>query len=828
MVPNDLRYALRALRRRPAFAAFAIATLAIGIGASTALFALADAALLRPPPFPGADRLDELYLTRQASGHGIVRTRWSYGRYDMLRRLTASYTDVAAYGPYEFNLVGDDAPERIAAEAVSASYFRALGVGARVGRTFLPAEDSVGGPSAVAVIGFGLWTRRFGADPAILGRSVRVNGVDLTVVGVMSRGFQGLTGSAGMWVPSAMVPRLSYADYHTTNQDFISVIGRRAPGVTIEQARAELATLGVRIERALPSDADVPTVFSATAVPVSEARIDPGYRKAIFVLLTAVLLLLLLTCANVAGLELARNVGRAREIAVRLAIGADRARVARFLLTETALIALAGGVAGAIIATWAPRLVTVPAAMASSRNHYGQLGEFAGPRVTVAVLAFAALMVCAATMLSGLLPALAASRADLSTALKQGRASAGRGGRRGRRGIRSMLVIGQVALALVLSTGAMLALGAARRLQRTPLGIDPVHVLTFRIAPSDVRYPAPAAPALIERVLSAVSAVPGVEAATVDACAPLGLRCASSTLYVIGRPAPPPGLAPEVLRHYVGPEHFRTLGVPIVRGRAFTARDRAGRSRVAIINETAARRFWPGQDPIGQRVWFGGGSSFDRPDSSAEIIGVVGDVPYASSSGVAVPPGFYTPYLQFTYAARMVMVRTRLDAGTLVPALREAVRSVDPELAVFDVRDLTDRLADAWARPRFTGKLMAAFAVLAVVLAAAGIHGITMQWVREREHELGIRVALGASSRQIARLVVLEGVGLVGIGLAAGVGVAIALSRVMRSVLAEMGPLDPGILAALVIGGVGVALVASWVPARRAARTDPAITMRAE
>src|SRR5690348_3877648 len=361
--------------------------------------------------------------------------RWSYGRYEMLRQIATSYTTIAAYGPYEFNLAGAEAPERVRAEAVSATYFRTLGSNALSGRTFLPSEDSAGAPVAVAVIGYDLWTSRFGADRAAIGRPMRVNGVEMTIVGIMPRGFQGLTGVAEMWVPSAMVPRLSYADYHTTNQDFISVVGRRAPGVTLERARARLAVLGVRIERVLPSDTDVPTVFSATAVPLSEARIDPAYRRAILVLLTAVLLLLLLTCANVAGLELARNIGRAREIAVRLAIGADRARVVKLLLTETAVIAALGGVAGAIIATWAPRLIALPAAIAGPRNQYGQLGEFAAPRASAAVLGFAVIMAGAAALVAGLLPALTASRSDLSMALKQGGASGGRSRRRRRRNI---------------------------------------------------------------------------------------------------------------------------------------------------------------------------------------------------------------------------------------------------------------------------------------------------------------------------------------------------------------------------------------------------------
>jgi putative ABC transport system permease protein len=283
-----------------------------------------------------------------------------------------------------------------------------------------------------------------------------------------------------------------------------------------------------------------------------------------------------------------------------------------------------------------------------------------------------------------------------------------------------------------------------------------------------------------------------------------------------------------VLRHYVGPDHFRTLGVPIVRGRAFTSADRAGRPRVAIINETAARRFWPGQDPIGQRVWFGGGSSFDRPDSSAEIVGVVGDVPYGSSTGASMLPSFYTPYLQFTYAARMVMVRTRGDPNKLVPALRAAVASVDPGVAAFDVRDLTDRLGDAWARPRFTGRVLAAFAALAAALAAAGIYGIAMQWVRERERELGIRVALGAGAGRIARLVLGETMVLAGAGVGAGLAAAVVLYQVMRATLADMGTPNPALVGALALAIAGMALLASWVPARRAARSDPAVTMRAE
>jgi putative ABC transport system permease protein len=822
---RDIRIAARSLARTRTFTLTAVVTLALGIAANTAVFSLAYGTLLRPLPFTDPGRLVVVYRTAAEAGRGTLHRRWSYPRLQALRRSARSLEPIAAFGRSDWNLGGDGAdPERVPGEPVSASYFAALGTTPVLGRVFSPEEDSTPGTHPVALVSHALWLRRFGGDSAILGRAIRVNQELLTVVGVMPPRFGGLTGRAELWVPQMMAPRVSYANHLTTDQNFISVVARLRPGVTLAQARAELAGLGARIAAELPDEVDVPTTWGATAVPLAEARIDPAQRRSVLFLFGAVAFLLVLACANLAGLGLARAAGRRQEIAVRVALGAGRGRLIRSLLTENALLGLAGGGIGTILALGIIQVLRAPTRAPGPGNMYGALGEFAAARMDLVVLGFTALASLAAIILSGLAPAVQATRADLAAELRDRTAGTGTRSRGGAR-VQAGLVVLEIALALVLSVGAGLLLASLRRLETHPLGVDPHRVLTFRIMPSEVRYGTAEAPLLIDRVVEAVAAIPGVRSVTVDACAPLG-HCASSTLYVAGRPEPPPGQAPFVLRHYVGWDHFTTLGIPLLKGRAFSPQDRAGRGKVTIINETAARRFWPGEDPIGRRVWFGSGSAFAGPDSAAEIVNIVGDVPYGSLER-GPPPSFYTPYRQFTYPFRTVLLKTAGDPEAYAQAVRRAVGTVD-DLPIFDARPLTDLLADARAPTRFNATLMVAFAVLSVLLAAGGVYGVVAHSVSTRMRELGIRAALGATQGRLLRLVLGQGLGLAAVGVGLGVAAALSLGRLARALLFQVSETDPLILGTQAAVLLGVALLASYRPARRATRADPVAALRAD
>jgi predicted permease len=827
---KDIGQAIRSLSRRRGYALAAIVTLGLGVAANTTVFSLVYGTLYRQPPFPDADRLVVVYRTAAEAGRPPTMFRWSYRRFEELRREARSFTGLAAFGRAGVNLGSDDGdPEQTATELVSASYFPILGVAAAVGRVFAAEEDSTPGTHPVAVISHALWLRRFGGERTVLGRSVRVSGEILTVIGVMPPGFAGLTGRADLWIPEMMAPRVTYREHLTTDQNFISVMGRLRPEVTLDQVRAELAVLGERIERALPDDDDVPTQWSATAIPLSEARIDGGNRRAVLFLLGAVGFLLLLACANVAGLGLAHAIARRQEVTVRLTLGASRGRLIRQLMTESTLLGLVAGGLGAVAAAFLIKLVRAPASIAGPANMWGTLGDFAVIRLDLRVLAFTLAATVTAVILSGLVPALHASRTDLATELKDrsgGFGGGGDGSGRSTGRLQSGLVVAEIALALVLSIGAGLLFTSLRRLQETPIGVDPTNVLVFRIQPAEVRYGVAEAPGLLDRVIAAIEVVPGVRSVTVDACAPAGTSCASSTLYVKGRPLPGPGQAPPIQRHYIAPDHFKTLGIPVIRGRPFQPSDRRGSPRVVIINETAARRFWPGVDPLGAQVWFGGGSTFSSPDSTGVIVGVVGDVPYGSLEREQVP-SFYTPYRQFTYPFRTVMVKTAGDALSLVPSIRTAVRGVD-DLPIFEVRTLIDQLGDSWARTRFTATLAAIFAAAALVLAAGGVYGLIAHSVNQRRRELGIRSALGAVPADLLRLVVGKGLVLASVGAVIGGVIAFGLGRVLRGLLYGVGAADPMVFLTQAAILIGTALLASYFPARRAARVDPVTALRAD
>ena len=826
---RDVRYAARALAKAPAFAATAVVTLALGVGANTAVFGLVSATLLRPLPFPEPERLVVLQQQSERPGRDPRPVRWSYPEFAAVRGTLASVPHVAAYYADDVNLShGAGEPVRVRAEMVSASYLPALGLRPALGRGFLPAEDATPGAHPVVMLGAALWTRAFGADPRVVGRRVLLNGVPLDVVGVMPRGFRGLTGGADVWIPHAAAPAVYFAEHLTTGERFLTVVGRLAPGVPIERARAEVASAGTRAAASARRSAGDGGAgrWTATLARLEDVRRDPATVRAQLVLAGAVGFVLLIAVVNLSGLLLARAVGRARELAIRTALGAGRRRVVQQVVVESALVGLLGGALGALLAAWALRLLgtVAPPQLGGARAGLPQLDAFATPGMDWRVAAFALGLALSAGLLAGVVPALRVTRGDLTRSLRMGArgATVGVGSLR-RPTILAGVAVAQVAFALVLLAGAGLLLRSFHRLQSLDSGVDAAGVVSFRVSAPETRYRGEAAAALLESVLERVAAVPGVTAATVGRCLP-SLDCSSTPLHLPGQPTED---APTVGRHYVGPDHFRTLGIPLRRGRALTADDRAGRPRVTVINETAARRFWPGQDPIGRRVWFGSGGGFASPDSLTEIVGVVADVRYAAP-GAEVVPDFYTSYLQFTYPETIVMVRAAGDPLALVPALRRAVAAVDADLPIYDVRTVRERDAEAVAGERFATVALGVFAGLGIVLAALGVYGVMTYSVLQRRRELGIRLALGATPATVRRLVLAHGLALAGMGLTAGTLLSLGLTRALSALIEGTGGADPLVLAVVVLALLLVALVTCYVPARAASRVDPVRTLAAD
>ena len=807
-----------------------IATLALGVAALTTTFAIVRAALWREPPLPAAARLGILFLERNPADEPPRRERWSFARSEQLRASQQSFDAIATFSLASLTLsgAGDGDAELVYGERVSADYLRMLGAVATNGRLFAEGDDDPGRPSPVAVMNERLWQRRFGSNTFTADRTIRLNGVSLTVVGLLPAGFRGLSGRADLWIPRAVSPQIAYADYLTTNQNFIPVVGRLRPGVDWSHAQAELAVLAAAINRALPSDPENPTErVSATAVPLNDARGDPNARRSLPVLLAAVALLHLLACANVVNLLLGRAAERRQEFAVRLALGGGAGRLFRHVLAEGGALALAGGVMGIIVAWGTTGLAALP--RNSWSTSFGIVAPFDTPTFSVVEAAFGVALALVTALLVAMAPAVTAYRVDVAAGVRSStRTASGRAMSIRRPTLRAMLVSVEAAVAAILVVGAGLLWDSFQRMQQADVGVDADRVLTFWIIPSEARVPTPAAPAFVGRVIDAIARVPGVEAVTVDGGAPLA-GSASSTLYIAGQSVPAPGQAPPVLRHYIAPDHFRTLGIPVRQGRVFTTADTADAPRVTVISETAARRFWPNGDAIGQQVWFGGGSTFDSPERSARIVGVVGDVAYQPFDRQANFASFYTPYTQFTYPSRAVFVRTvQDDPMTALADVRRAVASVDPELALQDPQPLARLLRASWARQRLDTTLFSGFGLAALGLAASGIFAVLAYSVSTRRREFGIRIALGARSRRIVWLVLGEGMVFPIAGLIAGLAASLALTRLLRSSLYETSPLEPRVFLTGAAVLAAAALTAGLIPAWRATKADPVESLRAE
>ena len=825
---QDLRYAVRAMLKSPGFTAVAIVSLALGIGANTSIFSVVNTLLLKPLPYKDPDQLAQVFRQTEESGKGIEASElWSYPKFAALRDNNDSFEQVAAVSNQNFAVTDSQNPERLSTEMVSASYFPMLGVEASIGRTFTAEEDQTPGANPVALIGHGVWQRRFGSDSSVIGKTISLNKVPLTIVGVLPDGFKGQKGTAEVWVPMMMAPQLTFprrlavAFAHWTE-----VIGRLKPGITMPQAQNEMGIVAAKIVEAIPVPAQLAGKLPSESIKLTslkEAKLDPAIGRSFLVLFGAVGFVLLIACVNIANLLLGRSVSRQREIAIRMALGASRRRLIRQLLTESVLLAFAGGLAGLLVALWGVEVLSTfkPAAQLQHGSYINVL-DFSKSNIDGQVLAFNLLLSVLTGVVFGLLPALQASRADVSGALKEGATGFGEKART-TRGLspRNVLAMSEIALALVLLIGAGLMIRSLGRLQALQIGFSPDRVMTMRV---DLpKYKPEAEVTFDEQLLARVSALPGVESATVASATPLSNNSAGTIMRIKEQPE---GQMDEmgVGLQSVGPDYFKTLRVPLLRGRTFNEQDRVGAKLVAIINESTARKFWPDQDPIGKEIWLGIG--WER-NEYGEIIGIVGDVKYGKVEE-GFKPQVYLPYTQPTEPASFVMVRTANDPTQIVSAVRREILSLDKNVPIFDVRTMEDRSADATSRTRFSALLLGIFSSLALVLASVGIYGVMSYAVSGRTREIGVRMALGAQPWNVLSLVMRDGIMVTVAGVALGLAGAFAATRVLGSQLYGVATTDAVTFASVSLFLAAVSLLASYFPARRAMKVDPMVALRYE
>ena len=805
---QDLRFAARQLARHPAFTLIAILTLALGTGAVTAIFSVVHTVLLSPLPYREPERLVQMLSvyegeTDSASSAPNIVDWQEMGR---TRGLFAgsSIVDHRTFAGKE----GE--PERLSGQRVAAGFFATLGVRPLLGRGFAPGEDQATAADSgrVAVLSERLWRRRFGADPGILRQTIQLDGTPYTVVGVMPDGIQ-FPADLDVWTPRI------YSENDKQNRGAYQYesLARLAPGVSFEQARAATEALGKHLAEAFP---DANAGYGLTLTPLTEYRVG-DVRTPLLILLGAVGVVLLIACANVANLLLVRSAGREGEIAVRSAVGAGQWRIARQLVTESVLLSLLGGAAGLLLAFWAVRLLAAHGPEGIPRLQEVRLD---GP-----VLAFTLFMTLLTGVLFGLAPALQASRPDLNRVLKEG----GRGalGSPGSRRARHALVILETALAVLLLTAAGLLIRSFAELQRVDLGFQPEGVATFNVSLPRSQYAGdPQVRAFVSTLVERLRTVPGVESAAAGFGLPLASgNNANISFTIAGKPPWPAGQDETLLVRLVTPDFLKTLGIPLLGGRGLTERDRDGSPPVLLINQAAARRFFPAESPLGHRLDIGWGKE-DRM-LGGEIVGIVGDV-HQLGLDQAVEPEVYVPFDQWPIGAVAFVLRTAGDPERVLAEARSQVRALAPDLPVYNGRSLEQAVAESVARPRFYMVLLGTFAALALVLAAVGIYGVISYLVNQRTQEIGIRIALGATRERVLGMVVGQGIGMALAGAALGVAGALALTRGMSSLLYGVSATDPATFAGVAAVLVLVAVLASYLPARRAARIEPQLALRGE
>jgi putative ABC transport system permease protein len=802
-IRQDIRYAFRRLIKSPAFTLVALLTLALGIGANSAIFSVVNAVLLQPLPYRAPEQIVGIYHLSEGR-----RTTMSGPNFTDVKKLNTTLQDAAAYTRSRVILTGQGEPVRLDTAEVSASLFDLLGVPAMRGRTFRPDENQKG-KTHVAILSHELWQQRFGGDEAVVGRRLTLDGVSYEVVGIMPPKFS-FPAARALWTP------LEYSEDFTTKQRgawYLQAVGRTRPGVSVEQARAEIDTIGKQLAKQYP---DANEGVDMTVVSLHEAMVG-NVRQAFWVLLGAVGFVLLIACVNVANLLLARAASRESEIAVRTALGANRARLVRQLMTESLILGLAGGALGLLLAVWG-----VEALIALEPQGIPRLNEV---RVDPVVIGFTMALSALTGLLFGVFPAFQSTRGGISSTLKEG----GRGAltTRGGARMRTTLVVAEVALAVTLLAGAGLLIRSFSKLASVDPGFQVKPALTFELSLPDSRYEERERQvAFFDQLLPRLQAIPGVTSAAGVISLPLSGSSLVLTFEVEGRPPLPPAQQPAMQVRIATANYFRTIGIPLKRGRTFSEEDRMSTPQVALITEAAAKRYFPGEDPIGKKIKLGWGH--DGKNAGGEVVGVIGDVKDAGLDEPD-PPQIYLPYSQWPVQSMSVILETAVPPESVAEPARRAVYSIDGSLPAGNMRTLQQLVARSISQPRFYMTLLAVFALVALTLAAIGIFGVLSYAVAQRTREIGIRMALGAHESTVLGLVVREAMVMAAAGVAIGLVAALALTQwLVAQLLFQTSPHDPTTFVVVAMVLTAVSMLAAYLPARRATRVDPIVALRAE
>jgi predicted permease len=801
---SEIRYAVRQLLKSPGFTLVAILGLALGIGANVALFSVVNSVFLRPLPYHEPDRLVRLSSTIEAQN--LVRVGFSYPRFLEVQQHQQVFSDLAFSAFNAFTLTGRGDPEQLIGLQASAALLPTLGLEPVVGRNFSADEDRPGG-ERVALISHALWQQRFNGDPAVIGQALTLDGAPYIIIGVLPAAASAFPlNQIQLWVPRpAEVPYLVPSQLNNGGY-FFQVIARLKPDVSLRQASEAMDLIAAGYREAHPANVDAHS--QVEIVPLLDDAVG-DQRQSYLLLFGAVGCVLLIACANIANLLLARFAGRRREIAARFALGASRANVVRQLVTESLAVAVLGGLLGLLLAQWAlGALVTFGAEL---------IPRALDISIDSVALGFSLLVILVTGLGIGLLPALQVSGVNVLETLKEaGRGSVGSGQR-----LRSSLLVAEVSLSLVLLIAAGLLLTSFARLQSVEPGFEPEGVFTAQLAIPPQRYPSEKLVPFYEQLYQRLSMLPGITSAALTDRVPLTGGQTPAPVAIVGRPVPPMSERPQANRHLVSPGYFKTLGIPIRAGRDFDERDSASVPHVSIINETFARRHFPGEDPLGRTLITGMGQL------PSQIVGVVADVRSTSLQDPA-EADYFLPALQRPETFTNILVRTNISPAAMAPAVREALRTVDPNLPLLEPEALTARIAETVANRRLALVLLAGFAALALFLASLGVYSVMANLVAFRTSEIGLRMALGASPATVMRMVLGHGRRLTLVGIALGIGGALAVSRLMQQVLFEVDPAEPLVYLALSVTLLLVTEFASWFPARRATRIDPVIALRTE
>jgi putative ABC transport system permease protein len=805
---QDIRYGVRMLVSKPGVTILAVLALALGIGASTAIFSVVNTVLLRALPYPNGDRL--VMIWEQNRPRSRDRNVISPANFLDWREQNKVFEDMSAFYGATYNLTGLGNPEEVAGMAASPNLFDVLGSHAMLGRTFTQ-DDGVSGKDNVAVLTYGFWQKHFGGDQNVVGKTFALDGVAITVVGVMPEGFDffvkensNIKKNAEFWLPIAFTQNSRVRGGRS-----LSAVGVLKPGVKIDQARAEMNALATRLEQQYP---DFNKGWGITLVPLHQ-QFSGDLKPALMILLIAVGFVLLIACANVANLLMARSVARQKEFAIRTALGAGRLRLLRQLLTESVLLAAAGCALGLLVARWG-----VDALLAISPR---DLLSFTSVSINTRVLGFAIALAVLPSLIFGLLPALEASHPKTNESLKEG----GRGTTGGRaHRVLNWFVVAQVALSLMLLIGSGLMIKSLMRLQSVDPGFDPNNVLTVSVTLPRATYgEVPKRIEFFQQLLARVRQLPGVRAAGAASAPPFMGLGAATGFDIEGQPALPSAQKATTDVRVVDQDYFKTLGVPILKGRTFTDREETQQSRVTIISETLARQYFPNENPIGKRITI----DMKQQNDPSEIIGVVGDV---KMHGLDIPtrPMVYWPHAELPYLAMTVLVKTNGSTAGIAGSVEREVRALDKNQPISDVRTMKDWLSDSIARARFATLLLGIFAVVALLLASLGIYGVMSYSVTQRTNEIGIRMALGASRANVVRLVLRRGLLLALSGVAIGLLGSLGLTRLLTGLLFRVSVTDPAVFGLVPILLLAIAVLAVYLPARRATRVDPLVALRYE